>query len=345
MELIERYLYQVGRYLPLKQREDILTELRSYILDALDVSEGVEADEAQVVALLKQMGPPQKAAASYHSGMNYLIGPELFPLFRLVVSIVLIVVLGALILAMAVGAIFDSGSLSLSTPQGILETLAGLWNALISAFGMTVFVFAVLQYFGVHMQEEEKWDPRQLPPITQEGEQVSRAGTAVEIAVNVLLLVLLGIFVDKGGVLAHMNGVAITDEVIQTYAPLIGLVLVVSLLFYAYVSRQARWSPPMRFIKVLVSLLSIATLYALIQGHVAWLNAHGGSSFLTTLESLELLPQNAIAITQNVTMQGFRLGFTIALVVEGIETVVEVVRLVQYKLTPSGGVPYTQVEG
>ncbi len=345
MDLIERYLYQVGRYLPLKKREDILTELRSNLLDALGVSEGEEVDEERVVALLEEFGPPQKVAASYHTGMNCLIGPELFPLFRMVTGIALIAVFGALVLALAVGAVFDPEIAPWSSPQTILETLSGMWNALISTFGMVVLVFTILQYFGVRAEQAEKWQPRRLPPVTRSGEQVNRLGIGIEVALDILLLVLLWIFVDKGGVLARLDHVVITNQVIQAYVPLISVVLVVSILFHAFTLYYARWTPVMRLLKVGVSLVSIYTLYVLVSGHIAWLSAHGSSSFLTTLESLELLPQASETIVQNVTMQAFRLGFTIALVVESIETAVEIVRLGFQAVTRSGASPAIGLEG
>ncbi|MEC9485452.1 MAG: hypothetical protein UMR38_06215 [Candidatus Izemoplasma sp.] len=36
MTLIDNYLYQVKRYLPLKERDDIIKELRANILEQVD---------------------------------------------------------------------------------------------------------------------------------------------------------------------------------------------------------------------------------------------------------------------------------------------------------------------
>ena len=46
MELINRYVYQVGRRLPRKVRGDVETELRSLLIDALEerVASGSDAD-------------------------------------------------------------------------------------------------------------------------------------------------------------------------------------------------------------------------------------------------------------------------------------------------------------
>src|SRR5687768_10678460 len=79
MELIERYLNEIGRRLPPKTRDDILAELRSVIQDKLDerVPEG-QITRAHVIEVLKSMGSPKKVAASF-AGERYLIGPSLYP--------------------------------------------------------------------------------------------------------------------------------------------------------------------------------------------------------------------------------------------------------------------------
>ena len=75
MELIDRYVYDVGRYLPRKNRADIQAELRSLLMDTLESRVKGEPSEEDVVALLKEFGPPEKVAASYWPEGQYLIGP------------------------------------------------------------------------------------------------------------------------------------------------------------------------------------------------------------------------------------------------------------------------------
>ena len=102
MELIDRYLHEVGRYLPKKNREDILAEIRSYLEDKLDERTNGKPSEEDVVEFLKEEGSPQKMAASYAPEGQYVIGPSLYPLFRLVTGIALAASIGAQLLAWAV---------------------------------------------------------------------------------------------------------------------------------------------------------------------------------------------------------------------------------------------------
>ena len=86
MDLIERYVYEVGRQLPRKQRADIQVELKSTLVDTLEDRVEGEPSQEDEIKLLKEFGPPRKVAASYWPQGQYLIGPNLFPLFRMVVG-------------------------------------------------------------------------------------------------------------------------------------------------------------------------------------------------------------------------------------------------------------------
>ena len=95
MNLIDKYIAEVGKHLPRRQRADIEAEIRSTLEDMLEERNQAEAsNEAQVIELLKEYGEPRKVAESY-IGPRYLIGPRLYPTFELIVKIVLAAVLGA----------------------------------------------------------------------------------------------------------------------------------------------------------------------------------------------------------------------------------------------------------
>jgi hypothetical protein len=95
MNLIDRYVAEVGKNLPLlKGREDIEKELRSTLEDMLEdriSTTGRMRDEAMEIELLKEYGSPQQVAATYNP-QPYLIGPRLFPFFLMVLKIVITVI-------------------------------------------------------------------------------------------------------------------------------------------------------------------------------------------------------------------------------------------------------------
>src|SRR5512147_2190053 len=94
MNLIDKYIAEVGKHLPRKNRADIEAEIRSTLEDMLEERKQAQGplDDAAVIELLKEYGAPRKVAESY-VGPRYLIGPRIYPFFEMVTRIVLTVVL------------------------------------------------------------------------------------------------------------------------------------------------------------------------------------------------------------------------------------------------------------
>jgi hypothetical protein len=90
MELLDRYLQAVKFWLPKAQKQDIIAELSEDIRSQIEEKEtelGRKLNEAEVEAILKQLGRPILVANRY-SPQQYLIGPVLFPIYRFVLKIV-----------------------------------------------------------------------------------------------------------------------------------------------------------------------------------------------------------------------------------------------------------------
>jgi len=161
-EMIDRYVEEVGQNLPRRLRGDVKAEMRSSLEDsaledsALEDSAledsvedrsraaGPAPDEGQVVEmLLKELGPPEKMAASYLPP-KYLIGPRLYPTFALVMKIVLVVAgVGYLI---ALGVAFSQTA---GTPGDAVDALLGMLprfaSFMFETLGIVGLVFAILE--------------------------------------------------------------------------------------------------------------------------------------------------------------------------------------------------------
>src|SRR6188474_235110 len=103
MNLIDRYITELGKHLPRRNRTDIEAEIRSTLEDMLDERKQANgpSDEATVLELLKEYGSPREVAATYKTH-QYLIGPRLFPTFEMVLRIVFAVVSGASLIGLGV---------------------------------------------------------------------------------------------------------------------------------------------------------------------------------------------------------------------------------------------------
>ena len=88
MELLDRYLEAVRKNLPWKRQDDLLAELRANLEAQLEDKEsalGRSLTKEEAEAWVKQLGSPMQMAARYQP-QQYLIGPALFPIYRLVLK-------------------------------------------------------------------------------------------------------------------------------------------------------------------------------------------------------------------------------------------------------------------
>lgn len=326
MNMIDRYLHEVGKYLPGKNREDILAEIRSHLSDTLDERVKGEASEEDVINLLKETGSPRKLAASYQGGQQYLIGPDQYPFFRMVAGIVLAAVIGAQLLAFGVNYMLGEEVVS------YWESLAGLITSIPSAIGSVVIVFLILKQFGVKPDlEDGEWDPRTLPLVNEE-EQIKKGERIFGIVFGSIILALLAAFPDKIGIYMFPGGTFYPNPVIAQNIGLIALSILVSIGMDIYLLWQGRWTMTSRIARLAVNVFSIFVLSILLQGHNSWLAEHGSRSIFQALESLGTdLAQNF----QVVGMEAFRLAFFVALVVTIIETCLILYRLVRRSLAKS----------
>ena len=147
---------------------------------------GRKLNEAEVEAILKQLGRPLLVANRYLP-QQYLIGPVLFPIYRFVLKIVglcylvpwVLVWIWLMTFGLSDRAQHPSGSLI-----GALASLWGpLWLAAFFAFGVVTIVFAILERSQAKSRFLEDWDPRKLPPV-RDPNQISRASSIFELAAN-----------------------------------------------------------------------------------------------------------------------------------------------------------------
>src|SRR5512139_3391649 len=150
MKLIDRYVLEVGRRLPLvKGRNDIQNELRSTLEDMLEDrarKAGRPADEAMEMELLKEYGAPQKVASTYNP-TPYLIGPRMFPFYTMVLKIALSVQATVLVVVLGIQLATQSPMAGQQFLGALGTGLGGLVSATVAAFGMITLVFAVLDRY------------------------------------------------------------------------------------------------------------------------------------------------------------------------------------------------------
>jgi hypothetical protein len=260
MNLIDRYIHQVGRRLPRRQRADVEAELSSLFQDTIDDRYQGEPSQDEIVTLLKEFGSPDQVAASYRPSAQYLIGPELYPTFKIVIGAVLLALTIGLTVAYVLGGLFGPSETSDIVEQ-ILRALGGYIQAVLSALGSVVLVFAILQRFEVNLEEREvEWDPLDLPDV-KDYDVVGRGETVAGIAFGVVFLILLNVFSDRIGLVITLGQEPLLSEIVQDNLVWLNLAVLLGLGLNVILLWQGRWHLVTRLANVVIDLLWLYIIY------------------------------------------------------------------------------------
>jgi len=275
MTLIDLYVTEVGKRLPLRSRKDIEAELRSTLEDMLEdrsQKAGRPADDAMVSDLLTEYGPPDQVAATYQT-TQYLIGPRLYPLFLRVLKIVLTVVSVVLLVTMGI----QVGSQQLQGLELARAIGAGLLNILgaaLSAFGNIALVFAIIERVAPDRQfqldkEKEEWNPASLLKEAAKPElKLWEPITTILFTVAAMVLFngypqLIGFNFVRSG---QWTSIPMLTAAFFRWLPYINLLWVLQIGLQLVLLRQGRWQLATRWFSVVLDLGGIAISYMLLTG-------------------------------------------------------------------------------
>jgi len=270
--IIDRYLVTVSERLPAKQREDTVKEISSLIQDALDdrsKTEGKEPDEDMMVAVLKEFGPPEKIIAPYMPE-RYLIGPNLYPTFMLVLSIALPIIGVLSLVGFWLALNFPTPVTGTELIKEVVNSLAQSFSAVVAAFGNIVVIFAILQWAIPEFRTAPKakeWDPHSLKAISRP-DKVKRGELIVEVIFTLVALIIFNIYLDRVGIYNNLNGVwsftPILTSTFISFIPWLDLLWVATIVLDLILLRKGAWQTGTRIFSILVSALNIGIAATLI---------------------------------------------------------------------------------
>ena len=147
MNLLDRYLLAVKKYLPWKRQDDILAELKANLESQLEEKEAdlgrpLTADEME--DWLKHLGPPMVMAARYQP-QRYLIGPTIFPMYWWVMRLALLWCLVIYSVVKAVEILSSSASGS-----ALIVAMLRAPGILIITAAWVTGVFAAVEFAMIH---------------------------------------------------------------------------------------------------------------------------------------------------------------------------------------------------
>lgn len=258
--LIERYVHQVGTYLPPKERADIEQELRSLIQDQLDDRYGGEPTQAEISAVLMEFGHPHLMASSYRRA-EYLIGPDSYLQMMRFLRVVWLVI--------PTLTIFLSLFEQLTTPTEtawvdvIVGTVFDIVQSTFIVSALVVLVFAVFQRMMPYLEPADlAFDPANLPPV-EDPTRIKRFEIVLEFATGALVT-LIGLYFLRVGGLTLTFSTGAVEGVIPVPRDWLILFIasaVMMTLIHLIVLRRRRWSIPMWGLQTLMEFVGIIALY------------------------------------------------------------------------------------
>lgn len=237
--LTERYLHAATRGLPETQRAEIRQELAERIGDDIDarIEAGVEPAEAETLALT-EMGDPDALVAQYLDRAQHLIGPQLYPLWKRLLRLLILIVVPTVAIA------FPLAQTLAQKPFGEIvgSTFVVLLAVVVHLGFWTTLVFAVLDR-SLGGKPIMEWTPDLLPEVVEPTRTLVRwdvAANLVFIALAAVAIVghtLLLPFRDgEGGIVPLIAPT--TGEWLPWY---LAGVLAADVLFWGILYRLGRW--------------------------------------------------------------------------------------------------------
>jgi hypothetical protein len=170
MELLDRYLQAVKKYLPARRQDDIIAELRANMESQIEDKEselGRPLTQGEMEDLLRKMGSPVMVASRYQP-QQYLIGPTIFPIYLYVLRV-------AVLWALIIYSIVIVAVLPFTSPSAnnVADSMMRIPGIVMTVAAWVTLVFAAFEFISVRYPGKctplaeftDKWQPGSLPPL------------------------------------------------------------------------------------------------------------------------------------------------------------------------------------
>lgn len=280
-DLVERYIHQVGWYLPKRDRTEVKAELRSQIYDQLEDRYGDNPTQDEIAAVLADLGDPRRFAIAYNPN-QYFVGAELYP------SMIGVLRYGWLTIPAIIVFLYVFGAITASTSPVIPDLLLGIILAILQFTlmfsGAVMLIFALIQRLNEASRKKQAlFNPLDLPKV-DDPTAVDRYEVVFETVLGVFFSVLLLHFLQAGGIPINMGmNTPTVIPVPQIWVMVfMGVVILLTILNLLALWRN-RWNMLQVATEMIAAIVGGIGIYFVIYRPLA---AH----FLTTNPSLNDLP-------------------------------------------------------
>ncbi|MCC6299636.1 MAG: hypothetical protein IT314_10075 [Anaerolineales bacterium] len=190
MNLLERYVAEVGRHLPEKDRADIEAEIRSTLEDGIEEKGG--ANEANIKSVLQEFGDPASLAEKYSPAKRYLIGPLWYDAYLETLKRALATALPVfLIVNFLVGIANQPGN----AIGSFLDAAGNTFYVAVQIVFWVTLGFIIAEQTDADpkdavVKQTRTWTPDQLPPLPRKRQMdISEVGTSLALVIGGAILI------------------------------------------------------------------------------------------------------------------------------------------------------------
>jgi hypothetical protein len=269
MNLIDKYIAEIGKHLPRKNRADIEAEIRSMLEDMLEERRRhvtKSTDDKIIAETLEQLGDPQLLASKYAPPKRYLIGPGWYDVYVKTLQRVLVIVLP--IFAMVTFILTLTGD-PLDFINAVGEAVGSAFNVGLQILFWMTIVFVFLERSDAKPDESQSpntrvWTVAQLPELPRK-RQISIAETVMNIAsiLFVLIWIALPFTLDR----LQGNPVPVPflhPNLWNLWLPLFFVIMGLTLVHEVFKLKIGNWTPALTATNVVLGLISITYTAALV---------------------------------------------------------------------------------
>ena len=257
-ELVERYIYDVTRRLPEKERIEVGRELEASITDMLPDN----PSEQETIDVLIKLGEPRKLAEQYRQKPQFLISPAMYESYIAVLKTVVAIVAGVLACIGAVMA-FTSESLYIIISQTIGMAVEG---ALQAAFWVTIG-FVIAERCGY---KQKLWTVSDLPRLqNQAGTRISRTSSVVGLILTGFFTVLFTMMIVRNEwlfIVVHDSEIInpLSQAALHRFIPYLIAFGVMGLVMHGLKLYWARWNLPLRVANVVNNIVWVSLAISIL---------------------------------------------------------------------------------
>ena len=270
MDVIDRYVHEVGRYLPAALRADVEAELRSLLADSIEErakAAGRPADAGMATEVVRSFGRPRDVALRYAPRPQYLIGPGLYPIYLTAVKIMIPVLAGVTLLLMTLGVFKNPGEPP--SLEVFIRATSRFLSGTLYNLGLLTLVFALVERAVQRKEEKAAWDPAKLPPVVDR-DRISYFGRIFALYVIAALAIVFNFF-PEWVVLVIFNDenvrvIHLLEPEFSRYLPFINAWWVTAFVLNLLVLREGRWTRGTRWAEFALGLAHAALLAAILAG-------------------------------------------------------------------------------